>query len=213
MTTDERTGGVATRLRHALVGHRQRRRQRDVAGNATTRGIPASSTSEQAQRAAYLPGHRRNPLTTTLLGGRVLSAAQQPWFTLLPPKGYGVLTTTGRKTGQPRPKCVRAIADGDAYVLVSLRGPHAAWLHNVRADPAVQLRIRGGTFTGIARELQDAAERDRAREVYCGRIHVFDRLEYCMHRSGAPDARRIRDLHEHWFAVGTPVVVEIRGRV
>lgn len=34
----------------------------------------------QEQLRAYLEGHRRNPLTTTLLGGRILSALQLPWF-------------------------------------------------------------------------------------------------------------------------------------
>ena len=57
------------------------------------------TSSEERQR--YLEGHRKNPLTTTDTGGRILSASQVPWFTLLPPDGFGVLTTTGRKTVRP----------------------------------------------------------------------------------------------------------------
>ncbi len=59
---------------------------------------------------------------------------QLPWFTLLPPRGYGVLSTTGRNSGKKRRKCVRVIRSGDKAYLVSLRGPYGAWLRNVRVD-------------------------------------------------------------------------------
>jgi deazaflavin-dependent oxidoreductase (nitroreductase family) len=173
---------------------------------SSARQLPASS---QQQPAGYLQGHRRNPLTTTPLGGRVLSASQLLWFTLWPPQGFGVLTTTGRKTGKPRRKCVRAILHGDRIYLVSLRGPHAAWIHNLRADPRVQLRLRQGTFTGLAREIEDADKRQQAHEVYCTSVNAFDRFEYRMHRAGTPTRERIRALHGQWFSAGIPVVIEV----
>lgn len=43
----------------------------------------------------YRPERRRNLVVQTHLGGRILSASQLPWFTALPPSGYGVITTTG----------------------------------------------------------------------------------------------------------------------
>jgi deazaflavin-dependent oxidoreductase (nitroreductase family) len=162
-------------------------------GPSSPRPPPASS---QQQPAGYLQGHRRNPLTTTPLGGRVLSASQLLWFTLWPPQGFGVLTTTGRKTGKPRRKCVRAILHRDRIYLVSLRGPHAAWIHNLRTDPRVRLRSKDGTFTGLAREIQDADARQQAHAVYCTSVNAFDRLEYRMHRAGAPTPERIRALHQ-----------------
>src|SRR5687767_14414739 len=114
-------------------------------------------SSEQSpsneQRRRYLEGHRRNPLTTTDTGGRILSAAQLPWFTLLPPHGFGVLTTIGRKTGKRRRKCVRAIRDGQRVYVVSLKGASGAWFRNLERNPAVTLRIRGGFFQGRAREI------------------------------------------------------------
>jgi hypothetical protein len=51
----------------------------------------------EEQRRAYIRGEWGNPLTTYPTGGRILSAAQLPWFMLLPPRGFGVLTTTGRE--------------------------------------------------------------------------------------------------------------------
>lgn len=165
--------------------------------------------SAQQQRKAYLEGHRRNPLTMTRLGGRLLSAAQLPWFHLFPPRGFGVLTTTGRKTGKPRHRCVRAIRDGEKVFLVSLRGDHGAWMYNIRSDPRVELRIRGGTLDGRARELTDQREYERARAVYCGTVNALDRIEYRLHRPGRATPEAIKELHEHWFSVGTPVVIDL----
>lgn len=164
------------------------------------------------QLEGYLKGHRWNPLATTALGGRLLSASQLAWFTRWPPQGFGVLTTTGRKTGKARRKCVRAIRDGDRVYVVSLRGPHAAWMHNIGADARVQLRIREGTFEGLAREVEHPDERQQAREFYCNTVNAFDRMEYRMHRTGRPTPERIRELHSQWFSVGTPVVIQIKNK-
>ncbi len=165
--------------------------------------------SPKEQRQRYLEGHRKNPLTTTPLGGRILSAAQLPWFTLLPPRGFGVLTTIGRKSGKRRRKCVRVIRDGDRAYLVSLRGSTGAWFLNLKANPQVKLRIRDGTFNGLAREIADPEEFDQAKRLYCGSVNPLDRIEYRMHRSDTPSADKIRELHEKWFTNGTPVVVEL----
>lgn len=158
---------------------------------------------------SYFRGHRRNPLTTSALGGRILSASQLPWFLLTPPRGFGVLTTTGRRTGRKRRRCMRVIREGDRAYLVSLRGERAAWMHNVRANPNVRVRLRGGSYDAAAREIVDASELDRARSIYCGTVNRFDRIEYRMHRSGTPTPDRIRSLHEQWFSVGTPLVLEL----
>ena len=161
------------------------------------------------QRSAYLEGHRKNPLTTTQTGAKILSASQVPWFTLFPPRGFGVLTTTGRKTGKARRRCVRAIREGDRAYLVSLRGRHGEWFRNVRASPEVKLRIWGGFFRGLAREITDPDELEHAKRVYAGTVNRFDWVEYPMHRPGKPTADKIRSLHEKWFTDGTPLVIEL----
>jgi hypothetical protein len=107
---------------------------------------------------------------------------------------------------------VRVIRSRDKAYLVSLRGPFGAWFRNLRAHPQVRLRIRAGTFDGFAREIGDQSEYEEAKGVYCGTLNPLDRMEYRMHRPGRPTPERIRALHERWFAVGTPVVIEFSAR-
>jgi deazaflavin-dependent oxidoreductase (nitroreductase family) len=158
----------------------------------------------------YVAERKRNPFLHSATGGRVLSALMLPQFTILPPRGFGVLTTTGRRTGKTRRKCVRAIRRGNKAYLVSIRP--TAWLKNLRANPAVRLRIRGGTFAGVARELRHPAERDEAMGAYCETVNPFDFAECRMHRKGRPTRAKIKELHRRWFELGIPVVVELEDR-
>src|SRR5438046_1367117 len=95
---------------------------------------------------------RHNPFIRSFQGGRILSATMLPWFLAAPPVGFGVLTTTGRRTGKRRRRCVRAIRQDDRVYLVSIGGRGAAWVKNIRSDPAIRLRLAGGAVTGAARE-------------------------------------------------------------
>jgi deazaflavin-dependent oxidoreductase (nitroreductase family) len=120
-----------------------------------------------------------------------------------------VITTTGRRTGKTRRRCVRAIRRGDRAYLVSIGGPAAAWMKNIRANPEVRLRIRGGTFSGVARDLRGAEERKEALDAYRGTVNPFDYAECRMHRTGRPTRAKIEELHRSWFEGGVPLVVEL----
>lgn len=160
-------------------------------------------------RTAVLPdGHRRNPLTSTATGGRALSASQLWWFLLWPPRGFGVLTVTGRRTGKRRRRCIRVVRVGRTAYLTAIGGAKAQWLRNMRANPEVSLRTRGAASHGIARNLR-ADELDAARRAYCETFHAFDRAEYVMHMRGLPTRERIQALHEHWFTHGEPVAIDL----
>ena len=172
------------------------------------RSGPTYASREQ-QREAYLEGEWGNPLTTKPTGSRILNALQQPYFMLLPPHGYAVLTTTGRKTGKRRRKCVRAIRNGDKVYLVSLPGKYGGWFRNIQAQPQVKLRMRGGIFDGVAREITDRDEYETARAIYCDTVYPFDRGSYVNHRTGRPTEERIREMLERWFTVCTPLVIEL----
>ena len=150
-----------------------------------------------------------NPFINSARGGRVLSAMQLPLFLLRPPAGYGVLTTTGRRTGKARRRCVRAVKRGERAYLVAIKGSRTGWLRNVQANPEVRLRVREGTFTGIAREVQ-VQERAEAIDAYCEAMSPFEYLEYSMWRRGRATPARIRQLHRSWFDEGSPLVVELR---
>jgi deazaflavin-dependent oxidoreductase (nitroreductase family) len=153
---------------------------------------------------------KRNPLIHSPVGGRALSASQLPLFSLRPPRNYAVLTTTGRKTGKTRRKCVRAIREGNRAYLVAIRGYRTAWANNIRANPEVKLRVPGGRLAGVAREPRDDAERREAEDAYCETsVGRFERLEYRVWRSGRPTPAGIADLHRTWFEQGTPFVVEL----
>jgi deazaflavin-dependent oxidoreductase (nitroreductase family) len=160
----------------------------------------------------YNPFIREQHLTVlghTINGGRILSALQLSWLSLLPPRNYGVLTTTGRKTGKRRRKCIRAIRRAERVYIVSIGGPDILWLKNLDANPNVTLRIRGGTFAGRARRLTDPLETEQAREVYCEPVDYFDYMACMNWRKGRPTRSRIRDLARGWFQEGIPLVVEL----
>ncbi|WP_433655336.1 nitroreductase family deazaflavin-dependent oxidoreductase [Nocardia sp. CA-128927] len=161
---------------------------------------------------------RRNPFLRSAHIGRRLNQLQLPFFQVMAPKGFGVLTTTGRKTGMLRRNCVRVIRDGDKAYLVMVgpaiyRKPRekatADWLRNIRVNPGVRLRLRGGTVSGSAREFDDPAELERARQRYCETVNAFNYAECCFHRSGWPSRQKIQGLHSHWFSAGIPVVVDL----
>jgi deazaflavin-dependent oxidoreductase (nitroreductase family) len=140
--------------------------------------------------------------------------AVQTW----PGAGYGVITTTGRKTGKARRKCIRVIRRGDKAYIVQLRPPElaisrpsivSAWVWNIRSNPNVTLRIRGGTFAGVARELTDQVELTEARDALCETVNLMDYGECALHLRGLPTRAKIKELHRYWFDTGIPLVVEL----
>src|SRR5437764_12881721 len=57
------------------------------------------------------------------------------------------LTTTGRKTGQPRTVMLTSpLQEGDTIVVVASRGgddQHPAWFHNLSDKPEVEVALKG----------------------------------------------------------------------
>jgi deazaflavin-dependent oxidoreductase (nitroreductase family) len=175
------------------------------------------SESVRQAAAAEIGKHRR--LLRTGRDGQILSAVMLPLLRSAPPAGYGVLTTTGRKTGRARHKCVRVVRQGDRAYLVALHPPHIsvvnpsavnALVHNIRANPVVRLRIPGGTFTGNAREITDTAERERARPLLCDSVFPNDYGECALHLRGWPTRTKIQELHRYWFETGIPVAIDLK---
>jgi deazaflavin-dependent oxidoreductase (nitroreductase family) len=75
------------------------------------------------------------------------------------------LTTTGRKSGQARSVMLTSpVQEGDTIVVVASRGGddrHPAWYHNVKADPAVEVRWKGGPRRPMQARVATAEERAR----------------------------------------------------
>ena len=75
------------------------------------------------------------------------------------------LSTTGRVTGRVHTIEIWFAAEGDTVYL--LGGDRADWVLNLRADPAVTVRIGDRTWAATARVVTDESDRDLpARLVY-----------------------------------------------
>ncbi|MGA8745490.1 MAG: nitroreductase family deazaflavin-dependent oxidoreductase [Solirubrobacterales bacterium] len=163
------------------------------------------------------PKHRR--LITSPRHGQILSALMLPDYQLHTPPGHAVLTTTGRKTGKPRRKVIRAIRQDHRAYIVQLRPPApaierplrvAAWVLNIRVNPHVRLRLGRRTYAAVVREIDTPAELARAREIFCEPVHRVDYGECLVHLKGMPSRDKIRELHRYWFDTGVPLVADLQ---
>jgi F420H(2)-dependent quinone reductase len=74
-----------------------------------------------------------------------------------------LLTTTGRKTGQPRVSPLLYLRDGNRVVLVASKGGaqnHPMWYLNLKANPNVTVQIKKEVLELTAR---DATDEERAQ--------------------------------------------------
>ena len=153
-----------------------------------------------------------NPLAGSRFYARLGNAFTRPaWSILPPPRGFGILTTTGRKTGKLRRQSVRAIRQEDRIVVVAMMGERAQWLNNVRSDPRVMIRLHEGTIAGIARETADEAEMEWAAGAYIGTTVPNDYLDYAVYHWGFPTRRKLEEAHRRWFEEGVPVIIEAQS--
>lgn len=70
-----------------------------------------------------------------------------------------LLTTTGRRSGQPRTTPLIYGRDGDRYVVVASRGgapTHPAWYENLVAHPDIQVQVMADRFKARARTASKA---------------------------------------------------------
>ena len=75
-----------------------------------------------------------------------------------------IVTHTGKKTGAIRKTPLMRVKDGANYVLVGSQGgapEHPAWVHNLRVNPAVEIRDLTEVQPMRTREVEDEAERAR----------------------------------------------------
>jgi len=72
-----------------------------------------------------------------------------------------LLTTTGRKSGEPRTAPVLYLADGERYVVINTNAGNTkvpAWSLNLRADPEAEVEVRGRR-TKVRARLAEGEER------------------------------------------------------
>jgi deazaflavin-dependent oxidoreductase (nitroreductase family) len=93
------------------------------------------------------------------------------------------LTTRGRRTGRPHEIEIWFALAGHTLYLLSGGGDRSDWVRNLRAEPAVTMRLRDTTYAATARVVDDAEESDRGRDLvfekyqprYSGRLERWRR--------------------------------------
>jgi deazaflavin-dependent oxidoreductase (nitroreductase family) len=76
-----------------------------------------------------------------------------------------MLETTGRKSGQPRWTAVGGSVVDNQFWMVSEHGDHSDYVYNIKANPAVRVRIGGQWRNGTAHLLPDDDARKRLRSL------------------------------------------------
>ncbi len=74
-----------------------------------------------------------------------------------------ILTTTGRRSGQPRRTPVGNGLRGDHFWIVTEHGWHSAYVKNIQANPRVRVSVGGTWRSGTAHILPDDDPRERLR--------------------------------------------------
>lgn len=69
-----------------------------------------------------------------------------------------LLTTKGRRSGEPRTSALIFAQDGDDFLIVASKGGapvHPNWYHNLSADPDVEIQVRARRTKAAARTASD----------------------------------------------------------
>jgi len=122
----------------------------------TTESAHPTGRRQRVKDAIYKAGTRMHVAVFTRSRGRVFGRAMG-----MPVVG---LVTVGRKSGQRRTTTLTApiVEDGRVVLVASFGGDdrHPAWYHNLRANPGVEVMLRGTTRPMVARI---ATEEERGR--------------------------------------------------
>jgi F420H(2)-dependent quinone reductase len=94
-----------------------------------------------------------------------------------------LLTTTGRKSGQPRTAPVLYLADGNRFVVINTNAGNAktpAWSLNLHANPEAEVEV-GGKRSKVHARLAEGEERDelwrRHMQQYSGWDYYESKLD------------------------------------
>jgi deazaflavin-dependent oxidoreductase (nitroreductase family) len=139
---------------------------------------------------------RSHRLAYRLSGGRAL-------WTPASKRGWGAmhLTTTGRKSGQPRSVIVGYIEDDSKPVVLAMNGwdeGHPAWWLNLQAHPDAVIRLKGEPERPVRARRVEGDERERlwkrwgevdtGLDGYAGQRSADTPVVVFEPRTGAPEA-------------------------
>ena len=151
-----------------------------------------------------------NPFAGSRGYARLSNVFMRPLFNLFPvPKGFVLLTVTGRRSGRRRQRPVRAVQRDDTLYTVALLGERSDWLRNVRKEPRVGVKVGSRWNSGIAREISDLVEREAALALYVREVFPADYTDYAAYHWGWPTRRKIEQAHRRWAAEGVMVAIDL----
>ncbi len=112
---------------------------------------PFTPTQERIMDAVMKPMSQLNTWLYRLSGGRV-------WGRWLRGAPILLLTTIGRKSGEPRVAPLLYLRDGENVVIVASKGgmsKHPLWYWNLEANPEVEIEIGRESTKMLARRASD----------------------------------------------------------
>jgi deazaflavin-dependent oxidoreductase (nitroreductase family) len=104
------------------------------------------------------------------------------------------LTTRGRVSGRPHEIEIWFALDGRTLYLLSGGGDQSDWARNLRAEPAVTVRLRDTTYAATARVVEAGDESERGRGL------VFEKYQ-----------PRYTGGLERWRRESLLVAIDVRG--
>jgi deazaflavin-dependent oxidoreductase (nitroreductase family) len=90
-----------------------------------------------------------------------------------------LLTTKGRKTGEPRTSPVVYLQDGEDVVVIASyagRDVNPSWFHNLVADPEVTVEVGADRYQAEA-VVTEGDERDRLYAAQAARMDAFNEYQ------------------------------------
>ena len=91
-----------------------------------------------------------------------------------------IVTHKGNKSGAIRKIPLMRVQDGDNYVLVGSYGgnpKHPVWVHNIRANPDVEIRDETQVLKMRVYEITDDATRDRLWQISADAFPPYDEYQ------------------------------------
>jgi deazaflavin-dependent oxidoreductase (nitroreductase family) len=80
-------------------------------------------------------------------------------------RGWAILETTGRRSGQCRRTPVGNGLRGDTFWIVAEHGRRAAYVRNIEADSRVRVNVRGRWRSGTAHVMPEDDPHERQRRI------------------------------------------------
>jgi deazaflavin-dependent oxidoreductase (nitroreductase family) len=96
-----------------------------------------------------------------------------------------LLTTTGRRSGEPRTAPVLYLAHGDAMILIDTNGGNErlpAWSHNLKAEPRAEVEI-GRRKLAVTARVAAGAEREELWRACSTQYSGFDEYAEWLRRT------------------------------